>query len=115
METIKFVANKVRPQRNMNNKKLSTSEICLINSINLILEVIITGSVKFNKLTSAEEIQEKLFAYINEGSPDKHGCKDLDIEAIKFICDAFCVEKGVLIKMKKNNECYYKLNHLENV
>lgn len=98
----------------MNNKKLSTNEICLINSINLILEVVITSSVKFNKLTTAEEIQEKLSAYINEGSPDKYGCKDLDIESIKFICDAFCVEKGVLLKMKKNNECYYKLNHQDN-
>ncbi len=99
----------------MNNEKLSINEVCLINSINHILEVVITSSVKFNKLTSAEEIQEKLSSYIEDGSIDKNNCKDLDLEAVKFICDAFCADKGVLVKLKKNNETYYKLNHLMDV
>jgi hypothetical protein len=115
METIKFTVNKARYHRNMNNKKLNLNEIRLIKIVNLIMEVIMTNSLKFNKLTSAEEIHERLSASSNEDIPDQNTNKYPDLDSIKYICDAFCVEKGVLIKLEKNNESFYKLNYLEDV
>ena len=39
----------------------------------------------------------------------------MDSNNIENICDALCTRNGVLIKLKKNNGSFYKLNFHENL
>jgi hypothetical protein len=76
--------------------------------------LIIRNTLKFNKLTSSNEIYENLIAFQNIQIEESDSENAIDIDTIENICDTLCVNKGVLIKLKKNNECFYKLNITEN-
>jgi hypothetical protein len=87
-------------------RELKEEDYSLIRYINFILELIIINTLQYNKLTSSEEIFEKLVA-------DSISSSDagIDIVTIENICQELCSNNGVLIKLKKNNICFYKLNH----
>ncbi len=105
--TITRTAKKIKwPVR---EKKLTENSYSLINRINIILELIIINTLQFNKLTSVEEIFEKLVTVQNENNPDM--AIDIDLDAVENICQALCMNNGVLINLVKNNTCYFKLNH----
>lgn len=88
---------------------LSDKEYTLINQMNNILELVIMNTMQFNKLTSAEEILDKLIYVHDENSTDEEF--DLDIDTIENICQLLCTRNGILIKLVKNNVNFYKLNH----
>jgi len=90
-------------------KKLSGEDVTLIRHINLILEFIIINTLQFNKLTSAEEIFEKLITDYAENQSEIEN--DIDVVSIDEICQELCNNNGVLIKLVKNNVFFYKLNH----
>lgn len=90
-------------------KKLSGEDVMLIRHVNLILEFIIINTLQFNKLTSAEEIFERLLTDYTEGQSDMEN--EIDAECIDEICQELCNNNGVLIKLVKNNMFFYKLNH----
>jgi hypothetical protein len=71
------------------------------------LELIIINTLQFNKLTSAEEIYEKLILDYSEHEQENV----IDIDTIENICQELCNNNGVLIKLTKNNTWLYKLNH----
>ena len=88
---------------------LSDKEYSLINQMNNILELVIMNTLQFNKLTSAEEILDKLIYVHDENSTDQE--LDLDIDTVENICQLLCTKNGILIKLVKNNVNFYKLNH----
>ena len=90
-------------------KKLNKEAYDLIGQINIILELIIINTLQYNKLTIGEEILEKLVSVYFEKDPKIE--IDIDLEMIDNICNALCMDNGVLIKLVKNNTSYYKLNH----
>ncbi len=90
-------------------KKLNKEAYDLIWQINIILELIIINTLQYNKLTIGEEILEKLVSVSYEKDPKMEF--DIDLETIDNICNALCVDNGVLIKLVKNDTSYYKLNH----
>ena len=88
---------------------LSDKEYSLINQMNNILELVIMNTLQFNKLTSAEEILDKLIYVHDENSTDQEF--DMDIDTVENICQLLCTKNGILIKLVKNNVNFYKLNH----
>ena len=112
METMTFIPtnNRVSPR----SKKLNGREYLFIENINFILELIIRNTLKFNKLTSPEEIFESFSLIRNPTSaPDIN--IEMDVNTIENICDKFCSKNGILIKLVNKDECYYKLNNHNNV
>lgn len=88
-------------------RKLSVEAHSIIRHINFILELIIINTLQFNKLTSTEEIYEKLILDYSEHEQENV----IDIDTIENICQELCNNNGVLIKLTKNNIWLYKLNH----
>lgn len=91
--------------------KLTDKSYSLISHINFILEQIIINTLQYNKLTSADEIFEKLITVHNETVPELEIDIDLDLDTVENICQSLCMNNGVLITLIKNNMSYYKLNH----
>ncbi len=90
-------------------KILTEQSFYLINCINFILELIIINTLQYNKLTSIDEIFNNTVKTHTEINPD--GESDIDIETVENICQALCMNNGVLVNLVKNNISYYKLNH----
>ncbi len=88
---------------------LTDKEYELINQISEILGLVIMNTLEFNKLTSAQEIFEKMI-YVHD---EKNSGQDLDIdlETVENICQLLCSNRGILVMLVKNNVAYYKLNH----
>lgn len=95
--------------------KLNAKEYSLIGNVNIILEVIIKNTLKFNKLTSAEEIYEDMISVQNDKVLEIESNKKVDITSIENLCEALCMNNGVLIKLETNGKSYYKLNYKENI
>jgi hypothetical protein len=112
METITFIPTQNKIRWNGPGRKLNGKLYSIISNVNNILELIIRNTLKFNKLTSSDEICEYLFILRNGSVTDQN--IDLDAESIENICNTLCLNKGVLIKLKKNNQSFYKLNYKEN-
>lgn len=89
--------------------KLTDKSYSLISHINFILEQIIINTLQYNKLTSADEIFERLITVRNETVPEVE--IDIDLDTVENICQSLCMNNGVLISLIKNNMSYYKLNH----
>jgi len=87
----------------------------LLRSINLILQLIISNSISLNKFTSPAEISEHLqiltYENKNETDSESENYPVTDIDGIRIICETLCIGHGVLIKIKKNDTWYYKLNY----
>jgi hypothetical protein len=114
MESITFVPTYKKIKSSSLGKKLMVKEYSLINNINIILELIIRNTLKFNKLTSTDEIYDNLTGLHDNTVSDLERESEADINTIEKICDIFCENNGVLIKLKKNDECFYKLNYHQN-
>ncbi len=116
MVSITFIPTSSRIKYSANlEKKLSGKDYSLIRNINLILELIISNTLRYNKLTSTDEIYENLKTFQNSNVPYEEKEVELDVNSIENICNIFCEGKGVLIKLKRNNECFYKLNNHVNL
>jgi hypothetical protein len=111
MESITFKPTYRRTSSDLNEKKLNSKTYSLISKINFVLEIIVRNTLKFNKLTSPEEIFERYLAQNESTDAISDIITDLDIDQIKKICDAMCKTKGVLVKLSKNEENFYKLNY----
>jgi hypothetical protein len=115
MGSIKFIPTQKRIRWPGRGKILNNKTYALIANINFILEMIIRNTIKFNKLTSADEIYENLMSVLSNGAANPAVVYEMDVITIIDICDALCGEKGVLIKLKKNDESLYRLNYHEEV
>lgn len=116
MGTMTFIPIYKRTRWPVRKEKLDGKLYSVINNINfLILELIIRNTLNYNKLTSADEIYENLTVCKNATFTGLDIEIEIDVDSIISICDALCSNKGVLIKLKKNDECFYKLNYQENV
>lgn len=109
MESIIYTPIRKKTKWSGRVKTLNDKSYSLIFNINFILEMIIGSTLQFNKLTSANEIYESFMAIHNETDPDIK--MELDIDTIDNICRALCANDGVLIKLEKNDQSYYKLNN----
>lgn len=115
METITFKPAYSSIKHAGRGPKLTGHDFSLINNISLILELIIRNTLKFNKLTSADEIYEDMAYLQNYGAPESESGGKLDIKSIESICEVLCVKNGILIKLEKNLKVYYKLKYKENI
>ena len=70
----------------------------LISDIDLILEMVLHNTLKYNKFTTAEDIF------------DNQEIKNIDIYTIEYICDALSLNDRVLIKFINGNKASYKLS-----
>jgi hypothetical protein len=115
METITFIPGFNKVKRSVGRKKLYGREFSLISDINLILELVIRNTLKFNKLTSADEIFNTIALVKNERISGIES--ELDSGAISMInlCNALSENNGILLKFEKNGEIYFKLNFNETV
>lgn len=110
METITYVPVSKKIKWSVPEKNLNKDSYDLIGHINVILEYIIINTLQYNKLTSVDDILERLVnVYFDDDDPEKE--IHIDLPMIDNICDALCSNNGVLIKLVKNNKNYYKLNH----
>lgn len=109
METITLTSASKSIRYDVIEKKMNDEAFTLIRHINFILEMIIINTLQYNKLTSAEEIYEKMIAEY----PDKQLELENEIDSgvVDNICHELCNNNGVLIKLTKNNMRFYKLNH----
>ena len=116
MGTMTFIPIYKRTRWPVRKEKLDGKLYSIINNINfLILELINRNTFKYKKLTSADEIYESLIIHKNATFTGLDIEIEIDVETIISICDALCSNKGVLIKLKKNDEYFYKLNYQEKV
>jgi len=115
METLTYISTDNRAKLAGRGKKLNDKSYSLITKINLILEPVIRNTLKFNKFTSVDEIYDNLIALQNSTVSDLDIEMDLSLGTIENICDALSANKGVLIKLRSNDESLYKLNCLENI
>jgi hypothetical protein len=110
METITFIPNYHKIRWSGNGEKASISTTSFLTPVNLILELVIRNTLKFNKLTSAEEIYEGIMVR-TEGDTEYEREEKIDINSIENICEVLCRNSGVLLKLERNGKRYYKLNY----
>ena len=116
METMTFTPNyDALKQSSHRIYKLNGKEHSFISNINLILELIIKNTLKFNKLTSSDEIYDSLMSLTNNDNSDLNKNYEMEVNWIESICDILCANNGILIKLQKKDECFYKLNNLLNL
>ena len=108
MDPITLTPTAMRTNLLERKRILSDNEYSLISQINVMLELVIMNTLEFNKLTSTQEILDKLI-YVHENTPDQDF--GMDIDTIENICQLLCMNHGILIKLVKNDVNYYKLNH----
>lgn len=70
----------------------------LINDVDLILAMVVSNTLKYNKYTTIDEIFEN------------QEVKNLDKYTIEYICEALAINNGVLIKLINGHKVSYKLN-----
>jgi hypothetical protein len=80
-------------------KGLSDNSFKLINDINYILALIISDTIKYNKFTTVKEIM------------NSQNIVYRDANTIEYICEALCLNEGVLMKFINGNKISYKLNN----
>jgi hypothetical protein len=115
METIKFIPNYNRNRNTFGRNMLNYGKAAIISDFNIILELVIRNTLKFNKLTSADEIFDSVAFHNIEKTPGTKQEYEIDINSIKNLCDALCVNNGVLIKFEKKGMSYFKLNLKETI
>lgn len=114
METlsIKTDCNRIKWQERGQNLNCRSSS--LIHNINLILELIIRNTLKYNKFTSAEEVFEYVLT-LHGGNAFQNSDQELELvldkEIIVSLCNSLCAHNGVLRKLEKNDESFYRLNY----
>jgi hypothetical protein len=70
----------------------------LINNVDQILETVISNTLKYNKFTTVEEIY------------DNQSIKNIDKFTIESICEALCLNEGLLIKIINGHKIGYRLH-----
>jgi hypothetical protein len=110
METITFIPGYNKVKRSMGRKKLFEREFSLISDINLILELVIRNSLKFNKLTSADEIFNTIALVKDERISGIESELESGAMSMIDLCNALSENNGILLKLEKNGEIYFKLN-----
>jgi hypothetical protein len=115
MGTITFIPAKNMTKRTLHGYKIDTRSYLIINIIRIILETIVKNTLKFNKLTSTDEVYDDI-VYRQTERPMEIGFDDeIDIKLIEKTCGALCKGNKVLIKLEINGKAYYKLNSNENI
>ena len=115
METIKFIPNYNRNRNSFGRNMLKYGKAAIISDFNIILELVIRNTLKYNKLTSVDEILDSIAFQNVEKKPGTVPEYGIDINSIKNLCDALCVNNGVLIKFEKQGMSYFKLNLKETI
>lgn len=101
MNPVRPAITKESPLLNNCAKKLNAGEASLISNINLIFEMILTNSLKYNKLTSSQEILERISGVANDVSSEGQLSDEADEATVRAILESLSGEKGVLVRLKK--------------
>jgi hypothetical protein len=108
METITFIPTNNRTRPGEPGSIADNNARPIFGKINFILSMVMRNTLKFNKLTSADEITEHFIALYDES--DRKPGFFLDHDAVENICDILSKDIGILLKLRKNDKSYYKLN-----
>lgn len=113
METITFIPNRDKTRKSVGGRRLNYEESSIINEISTILKLVLRNTLKFNKLTCADEIYNEIAFFNNNVVNGIEPDKEVDLNSIRILCNALCMNNGVLIKIEKNGKSYFKLNYQE--
>jgi|ERR1035437_205526 2-polyprenyl-3-methyl-5-hydroxy-6-metoxy-1,4-benzoquinol methylase len=98
MKDIAIDIKELKMPNTIGNVRLNDNAFKLICDIDLILEMVVCNTLKYNKFTTSEEIFEN------------QETKNIDIYTIESICEALSFNDGVLIKFINGHKVSYKLN-----